>query len=865
MLYTNLVYNLLINQFWAITPALPTGTAGTRPDVGFPETIPDVTFIARELVAADGFPAAQRNHLNGFIQGARQYHNLYGLSPITINSVEDILNHFRTLTTPIGRMRIVSHGNDSFLFLPLFTGGMWDFGLEQTRLQAFQSSDEAGLRFLIAGSPPSDPLLIDGVSQIVTGIRAHNSAVLAPFGLQASGMPTGELRKFFEIINDQYQTRHGSVAINRDPPPHVLLSAAQQTTMTTSLTLIENAIRTRLIGTTVNGTVVTAASLDALKTAILGASPIDLQFMGTPFNLSPTVIADITTAMNATPRVEADIRNAISGGQPLFRDFLSALIGGIQLFQPATTLRLGGTDHDAASIQGNADLEAFVFTCVDLHFLKNGPVFINGVAPTAAERTTIRDAILAISNMARTRVTTSNPAITTAQLNALRTAIENLPLRQSVITGGFMILDERVFTELTAANRALQDNFRTKLNNLRGLMRASDASRIDIRGCLVGATPAFLTVLRDFFGTATNKPTVNAPEWFQSFPFSVFPRSSTHSTNTAIQAEIDNLVTTGLTALNITGADVSTAITSWRALTDFDPHFTFITALFAPAASKRDFATLGWRTWRAAPATTGIPMLRMQAARIDDIDTLNLGDIIERFRIIFEVPAASAPNATVRGRLNLLQPHLVTFKTKSDAVAAGPAPAALPGLAADLTALAGSITGIAGFPAPAATLPPASNSLADIQTSVTNIGTHLDTILNNELNAFFTAMQGKIAHANARIRYWYNIGLPLLIQSSSRPTSFAVTTFVGAMNATAASTLWANALRSWMRIQWKGTAAQATAMNATISALAIGNDVQRGNASQVAMLSEQDPIDVPASDAGICPTQTYNDHLVTRP
>lgn len=864
MLYSNLVYNLLTNQFWAITPALPTGTPGTRPDVGFPETIPDVTFIARELVAADGFGAAERTRLNGFIQGARRYHNLYGLSPITINSVEDILNHFRTLTTPIGRMRIVSHGNDSFLFLPLFTGGLWSFGLQQDGLQAFQSSDEAGLRFLISGSPPSDPLLVDGVSQIVAGIRVHNSAVLTPFGLQASGMPTGDLRKFFEIINDQYQTRHGTVATTRTPPPHVLLTAAQQTTMTTSLTLIENAIRTRLIGTTISGNVVTVASLNALKTAIMGATPIELEFMGSPFNLSPTVIADITTAMNATPRVEADIRNAISGNEPLFRDFLSALVAGLGLFQPAT-LTLGGTDHDATSIQANSQLASFVFTCVDLHFLKNGPVFINGVAPTAAEKTTIRDAILAISNMIRTRITTATPAITTAQLNTLRTTIENLPLRQSVITGGFMTLNERMFTELTAANRALQDNFRTKLNNLRGLMKAGDASRIDIRGCLVGATPSFLTVLRDFFGTATNKPTVNAPEFFQSFPSSISFRTSTHPTNTNIQAEIDTLVTSGLTGLSISAADVGTAITDWRTMTAFDPHFDFITGLFAAAASKRDFATLGWRVWRIPPATTGIPMLRMQANRIDDMDTLNLGNLIERFRIIFEVPAASAPNATVRGRLNTLQPHLATFKTKSDAVAAGPAPAALPGLAADLTSLAGSITGIAGFPAPATTLPPASNSLADIQTSVTNIGAHLDTILNNELNTFFTAMQGKIAHANARIRYWYNSGLPLLIQSSTRPTSFAITSFVGAANTAAASTLIANVLRSWMRVQWKGTAAQATAMNATISAMAIGTDAQRAAASQVAMLSELDPIDVPTTDAGICPMQAYNDHLVTRP
>jgi hypothetical protein len=420
-----------------------------------------------------------------------------------------------------------------------------------------------------------------------------------------------------------------------------------------------------------------------------------------------------------------------------------------------------------------------------------------------------------------------------------------------------MTIDQRTITQLTAANTSMRAGFRTKLARFRSLMQPANASKVDIRGCLVGGTPDFLISFRDFLGTATNKAVITAPDWFQSFPNSFHARFTI--------AELDAMVGGGLPAFSITDADVTTAFTLWRPLIDFDPHFDFIKALFAAGASTRDFATLGWNVWRVGAAVTGIPILRMEATRIDDLVSLNLGNVIERFRVIFNIPTASAPNAAVRGRLTQLQPHLATFKVKSDAVAAGPAPAQLPQLSTDLSNLATGITGIAGFPAPAAPLAPASASLADIQTSVTNIRAHLDTILNANLNTFFTAVQGQLAHANAAIRYYHNIGLPLLLQSSATPTSFAISIFITASSAAVGATLTASILRSWMRIQWTGTAVQETAMNATIQGLALATSAQMGEAARVFMVSDEDPIDVPTSDAGISPTQAYHDHIVTRP
>ena len=54
--YAQQVHFLMLNGLLlSITPALPSGSSGTRPPAGIPEPIPDITFITRELTAADGF------------------------------------------------------------------------------------------------------------------------------------------------------------------------------------------------------------------------------------------------------------------------------------------------------------------------------------------------------------------------------------------------------------------------------------------------------------------------------------------------------------------------------------------------------------------------------------------------------------------------------------------------------------------------------------------------------------------------------------------------------------------------------------------------------------------------------------------
>ena len=861
--FTTQTYNMLLQSLlFSITPALPVGTPGTRPPVGDPETIPDVTFITRALTAADGFPTVERNRMNGYITGAIVFHNLYGLTPVMIDSIEDILNHLQAVTIPIGRIRIVSHGDDAFLFVPMFDNGSWSLGITQDRLNAFQSSDEAGTRFLVSGT--SD-MIVDGLSTIVDGIRAINSTVLTPFGIQASGAPApGDMTLFFQVVNDHFQVTNGTLVEQSDhphptPPTFALINATQRAALTTALDHLEVIIRGRLVGTTVGTTTLTTAHLDALKAAVTSATPRQLGFVGSDENLAATVLADLAIAMGAALRVEADLRNAIIGhtGEPMFSNNLWGIIEGLKFFNNAV-LTLGATTvTSVADISTVPNLENYFFICSDLFFLEHGSVSINGTTITPAQQTTLRDGLRAIAAIIAARITSGPSGITAGQLTALRTAIEGISIRQSAITGGWMTYFAPQFPDMQAAVTALNAGFRTKLNHLRSIMRSS--SHVDIRGCLVGATRSYLTKLRTFLGTGANLPTLSAPDWFQSFPAG----DQFGGWGTPIFNEIDAIVTGGL-GPHITDADVASSFTTWKGLIDFDPHFTFISGLFAGPTSQFDFATLEWRIWRTGTATTGIPILRMEAERIDDIVSLDLGDIIERFRVIFEVPAASAPNTAVRGRLNQLQPHIVAFKTIRTNVAAatGPADPGLPSFFTLLTNLAGQITGIAGFPAPPSPLVPASASLADVQTSVANIQTHIDSLLSTNLDPFFTAVRGQLAHANAEIRYYYNIGLPLLPQSSARPTVFKVSTFMSATTEPQRDGLVANALRSWMRIQWTGKTAQAAAMNATITGLSIANDAQRTGASRVSMLTEGEN---PTSNAVISPMPDFQTHIITEP
>jgi hypothetical protein len=102
--------------------------------------------------------------------------------------------------------------------------------------------------------------------------------------------------------------------------------------------------------------------------------------------------------------------------------------------------------------------------------------------------------------------------VTAAQARALQDAITGLTAFQLTRP----TLGAATIRALTAANTAIGNDFRTKLNRVRTRFRSS--SWIDIRGCNAGTDLSYLRAVADFFGMADQKPHVSAPDLFQSFP-----------------------------------------------------------------------------------------------------------------------------------------------------------------------------------------------------------------------------------------------------------------------------------------------------------------------------------------------------------
>jgi hypothetical protein len=102
-------------------------------------------------------------------------------------------------------------------------------------------------------------------------------------------------------------------------------------------------------------------------------------------------------------------------------------------------------------------------------------------------------------------------ATTAADVRTLQDSITNL-----IVVATLPRQDAKFVAGVAAASSAVSSGFRANLNAVRARMNGS--TWIDIRGCRVGQKPEYLKAVAKFFGTATTKPNVSGPEWWQSFP-----------------------------------------------------------------------------------------------------------------------------------------------------------------------------------------------------------------------------------------------------------------------------------------------------------------------------------------------------------
>lgn len=147
---------------------------------GEPENVPEMTYISTQ-----GTP--------GFLQQAAEFHTGWGLPVQRVGSVEQMISHLAGDTTPLSRIRFVTHAADIGVFTSLFTGEPL-LSLQGERLAAYAESDAAGL------AHDTQMNITVSLAPILAAIRTANAAVLRPFGLDTSGVPSGALDQLFQRV-----------------------------------------------------------------------------------------------------------------------------------------------------------------------------------------------------------------------------------------------------------------------------------------------------------------------------------------------------------------------------------------------------------------------------------------------------------------------------------------------------------------------------------------------------------------------------------------------------------------------------------------------------------------------------------------
>ncbi len=894
--YTAQAYNLLLqNLLFSITPALPSGGGGvyiSRGTVGTPEDIPNRCFIVDNVSLSDGFmeyvddsgdTINEADIFNGFINDANEYHENFGLTSTRIKSFWKILEYYKDKNTEIERIRLVTHGWDGFMKFPMFPGGNFKIGITEDQLDAFRDSDEDGLRWTLKESTTDSPLIHDITTDIIDGFRKLNSSILAPLQLNTPGSPiTGDVKLFLDIVTDNYHLEYGTL-MNSDNT--TFLSTSQKRQLRDGLDYLESEIRKRLegktLGTPPNNTIVTATSLNNIKKKILEKDPGKLELIGPKESLPADIFAPASTpgsleeAMSATNKDENDLRMAISGDTNtlMFSNRTKEILTALIKFH-SSNLNLGGgniiTDWD--SIEAISRLNDFFLICNDLYMLKNGKFEVTGGTDiTTSQRSAIRDGLMSIANLIKSDVTSGASGITDSKLNTLRNTIESLSWQESLGTNTIKRIDERNISEFSVAAKGLNLNFRTYLNHFRDLIKST--SSVDIRGCRIGNVSSYIGSLRNFLGEGSNKPTISAPEWWQSFPVDFRPEHGPEPLD--VYPIIDRYVRDGFTIqknnpndnIQITPLDVSESFSLWEEQLNFKTHFRFIKSLFNHTdADRLNFVTLEWCNWQSGNTGPGIPILNMQAQRIDDIITLNITNILERFRIIFEIGSGDGLSDSQRNTITGIQPLVVTYKALKSTIDSNSSPNAseLSQFFSQLDDLKSDIDTVRDINSVTVNRP-STESESTLTRYLGEVQAYIISNIDNLLNNFFNAIQRRLQESNVEIRYYFNIGLVLPVQSIGNPTMTCLVVIISFETESVILSQIMECIRGWMKVQWTGSGSVSRKMNAHIDNLPVTSAIIN-HCARRSILSNGNPFgDPPGLPSHYCPTDDYAFRISTEP
>jgi hypothetical protein len=429
--------------------------------------------------------------------------------------------------------------------------------------------------------------------------------------------------------------------------------------------------------------------------------------------------------------------------------------------------------------------------------------------------------------------TISGTVITTAHMQALRPVLAGLSISALGLTPPDTVFDFSstidLFQELRRAMEAIKNrSFRQNLTTARD--RFSQTSIIDVRGCRAGEIdantnkPDYLEAFAEFFGKSEQLPEVTGPEWFQEFP-------TLGTSHPATEAAIDGIITSGVSVPAIPAAEFVQDFDAWADAVLVDTaHMNFWKTLFQGTAIN--FCLLSWRT--------AIPAIGLESGRLAGIDALSFADTVGRVRDIFNVAAASAPNASA---LNALTPFVTSLPGVNQKLTAPAPPAAqLNPAHQELLAISQQL-GQSIVPA----APPPGMSNANIQQWKTQLTQFIENTHLAAIKTFLTVCAAKANHANAKYRYFLFLGLPALIYRNVVPNPFARNAII------ALEPLRDEAIRRLLRSYW----AEPLPAGSSVDAATFDNVASH----QVCILTS----DHAHAQTAMCPTEAYDSHIKRRP
>ncbi len=366
-----------------------------------------------------------------------------------------------------------------------------------------------------------------------------------------------------------------------------------------------------------------------------------------------------------------------------------------------------------------------------------------------------------------------------AQVTAFRDAIVAMTLGQLPFPFSSFTFGRDVGDAVYLQNH---DPFRTTLATVKS--RFGAGSFVDIRGCRVGQDMRYMNAVRDFFGSsATVKPTVSAPEWFQSFTLpgtrsdGTVTGSPTPDQEKTLREDSMRGIFTGGGA-GFTSGDVQREFSNWAGRIGINAHVAFWQRL--ASGDPLEFLEFAWRNQ--------IPALAMDPVRLRNFTTLDYPAAVARLAEMFNLLSPAIPSPTdLTTFATTVLPHIPALRAAERGVSTLTATSPPANLTTSLTAIQAVATSL-GQALPAA---PNPLTLSYLQTSIGQLKTHATTHPN--IAPFLAAIQTKMSAPAGGFLYMLFIGLPLFVQAAADERTVRYI-FLRAVRE--------EALRSFMRIHW---------------------------------------------------------------